>query len=149
MCIIFWTIICKRLSYIKLHTSKTYLESAIYVDILHLVYNLATFTMSRWIETMNFGTKIYRVHIWLLTFLLFILLLTSFYEIFLSDITYMVSKLIDLLMTSSPSFMAKSYYVMTSNRNINLHLLVFIKHCIALKRILLTPWKEKFSRTHL
>ena len=134
-CIIFWTIICKRLSYIKLHTSKTYLESAIYVDILHLVYNLATFT--------------YRVHIWLLTFLLFILLLTSFYEIFLSDITYMVSKLIDLLMTSSPSFMAKSYYVMTSNRNINLHLLVFIKHCIAFKRILLTPWKEKFSRTHL
>ena len=148
MCIIFWIIICKRLSYIKLHTSKTYLESSIYVDILHLVYNLATFTMSR-----------YRVHIWLLTFLLFILLLTSFYWIILPDLIYMVSKLIDfiifvfhffvLLMTSSPSFMAKSYYVMTSNPNFNLHSLVFIKHCIALKRILSTPWKEKFSRPHL
>ena len=72
---------------------------------------------------------------------------------------YIVSKLFDfiifihpfflLLMTSSPSFMAKSYYVMTSNPNFNLHSLVFIKHWIALKRILSTPWKEKFSRTHL
>ena len=42
-----------------------------------------------------FSIKMCWVHIWQFTFLLFILLLTSFYWIILPDLIYMVSKLID------------------------------------------------------